>query len=147
MSFSTNQVKMSNKDMVVLFTPVKDHDFLQMFPIDTILKGYFKGVPSLVGSNKHEGSVFALQEYPLYAKKEYNPHISLREFQRIVPKYLFHPTQLTESAAKQWYIDWSTADNITADHYHSFVQLETDQVLQNSCNFRMLKGKSRTGLT
>lgn len=85
-------------------------------------------MPTLLGTNEDEGTLIALHAYPLYLRRIEPPTMTLREFRESLPDYLYYYTPLLASAVEQWYIDWTVADNPSADQLEAFVRLNTDQV-------------------
>ena len=113
----------------LVFTPVVDRDFLPDLPIELIKRKEFHSVPSLMGTNRDEGTLVALRTFPPYLNEPDPPTMSLEEFRDVLPTYLYYPSPLVVPAVEQWYIDWTQADNTSADHLPEFIQLQTDQVM------------------
>ncbi|XP_030828046.1 cholinesterase 1-like [Strongylocentrotus purpuratus] len=112
----------------LLFVPVVDGAFLPDVPLELIKRREFKSVPTLLGTNREEGTLIALRAYPLYIGSRNPPTTTLQEFRDFLPDYLYEYTPLVASAVEQWYIDWKLADDPEADQFEAFVNLQTDQV-------------------
>ena len=115
----------------LIFTPVVDKDFLIDQPMNLIKRKQFHCVPSLMGTNLDEGTLVALRAFPRYLNRVDPPTMSLDEFREALPTYLYYPSPSVLPAVEQWYIDWTKADNSSADFFDEFIQLQTDQVYGN----------------
>nr|XP_054750531.1 cholinesterase-like [Lytechinus pictus] len=120
----------------LLFVPVVDGSFLPDIPIDMIKREEFHKVPTLLGTNEDEGTLIALRAYPIYLRRTDPPTMTIQEFRESLPNYLYYYTPMLASAVEQWYIDWSLADNSSADQLEAFVRLNTDQVF--SCSTEIM---------
>ena len=112
-----------------MFAPVIDHDFLPDDPVHMMKRNEFKSVPTLLGTNEDEGTSMALKVYPRYAIQKKAPTMTLEEFREVLPPFLYYNTPAIVAAVEQWYIDWTQADNATADQLRAFIDLNTDQVI------------------
>eukprot|EP00057_Strongylocentrotus_purpuratus_P025315 XP_011679789.1 PREDICTED: cholinesterase 2 [Strongylocentrotus purpuratus] len=130
----------------LLFVPVVDGAFLPDIPIDMIKREEFHSVPTLLGTNEDEGTLIALRANPLYLRRKDPPTMTLREFRESLPDYLYYYTPLLASAVEQWYIDWTVADDSSADQLEAFVRLNTDQVFScpTEITARALEGSQAT---
>ena len=112
----------------LLFTPVVDNDFLTDIPIEIVKRNEFANVPTLMGTNRDEGTLIALRAYPIHLLRSYPPHMSLDDFREKLPDYLYYNDPMVVSASEQWYIDWTQVDNASASHIDAFINVNTDQV-------------------
>ena len=87
----------------------------------------FHSVPTLTGTTQHEGSLMVFAVLPDLVENDY-PIINISHFRNILPDYLYFSSPLLVAAAEQWYVDWTLADNATANQLDQFTDLETDQV-------------------
>ena len=114
----------------LIFLPVVDSDFLTDDPRKLLERNEFYSVPTLLGTNLDEGTLIAMRVFPNHIIRPFDkPHMSLEHFLEILPDFLFYSSPLLVSAAEQWYVDWTQADNSSANQFDHFVQLQTDQVL------------------
>ena len=88
-------------------------------------------MPTLLGTNEDEGTLVTLRVYPGYALRKDPPTMTLEDFRTVLPPfiYMYPSTPAMAAAVEQWYIDWTQADNATADHLRAFIDLNTDQVM------------------
>ncbi|XP_782312.4 carboxylesterase 5A-like [Strongylocentrotus purpuratus] len=112
----------------MLYAPVVDYAFLPDIPMEIVRRQEFHKVPTLIGTNEDEGTLIALRVYPLYVVRPNPPNISLSEFRELIPLYLFYNSPMMASAVEQWYIDWTQADDPSANHINSFINWNTDQM-------------------
>ena len=108
--------------------PVVDGVFLPDAPVEIVKRREFHAVPTLLGTNHDEGTLIALRAKPAYVRRADRPTMTLDEFRQILPPYIYYYTPAVAAAIEQWYIDWSKADNSSADQIDAFIDLSTDQV-------------------
>ena len=103
--------------------------FIPDAPIEIIKRREFNVVPTLLGTNLEEGTLIALRAKPAYLRRTDRPTMTLEEFRRKLPGYMYsYDTPAVVEAVEQWYIDWSQADNSSADQLTAFIDMSTDQV-------------------
>ncbi|XP_030832234.1 cholinesterase 1-like [Strongylocentrotus purpuratus] len=107
--------------------PVVDGHFLPDNPIEMVKRHRFQNLPTLIGTNEDEGSNNAMYQFfpgSLFSK----PSMNISEFRSILPRNLWYAKDPVEvTAVEQWYVDWSIADNETADQFDALIRLGTDQ--------------------
>ena len=121
----------------LLFVPVVDGNFLTDNPIELIRRKEFNSVPTLIGVNEDDGSLIALRVFPTYVISKDPPLMTLEKFREVLPDYMYFDVPGLVPAVEQWYIDWTQADNSSANQLQQFIDLNTDQVrckLQSTCN-------------
>ena len=112
----------------LLFVPVVDNDLLPYSPGEIVKRKEYNSVPTLIGTNEDEGTLVALRPFPQYAISDEPPTMTLDMFREELPKYLYYSTPLMAAAVEQWYVDWTQADNSSANQIWAFIDLNTDQV-------------------
>ena len=135
------QIIVTNLVIEVVFGPVVDNDFLTDMPHKLLERKEFYSVPTLLGTNLDEGTLIVLRVFPNYLIRPFDkPHMSLEHFREILPDYLYYSSPLLTSAVEQWYIDWTQADNSSANQMDQFNQMQTDQVCFYGCVCEYLVG-------
>lgn len=129
----------------LLFTPVVDQAFIPDLPVEIIKRQEFRSVPTLLGTNEDEGTLIALRAYPSYVLRQNPPTVTLEDFIKLLPDYLFYYTPMLAAATEQWYIDWTQADDSAANQVNAFIKLNTDQVLSKR-EAATLKTESNTNI-
>ena len=112
----------------IMFAPVVDYDFLPDIPVKMLERKEFHSVPCLTGTNQHDGNLMLYSVYPDLVFSDYYPIINITYLREILPEYLYFSSPLLVAAAEQWYVDWTQADNATANQLDQFIDLMTDQV-------------------
>lgn len=111
--------------------PNVDGYFLENSPEDLIMKGAFKHCPILIGFNEDEGTLTASLNIPGSETAKEPPHLQREHFQEMVRSVLEgtgeYVSSLIEDSVEQEYVDWSQADNESADYLGTFVRFRTDQ--------------------
>ncbi|XP_033625000.1 cholinesterase 2-like [Asterias rubens] len=122
----------------VRISPVLDGVFLEDLPLNLYNSGRFNHATILLGTNADEGSLILLLDPELegYYASEAAPVITRQQFKDGLSDQLtlqFGSTnRQVETAISTWYIDWSQAENMTADYYKAVVDVGTD--LYFACN-------------
>ncbi|XP_071506844.1 acetylcholinesterase-like [Diadema antillarum] len=111
----------------MLFTPVVDFDFLPDLPINIVQRSEFNSVPTLLGTNQDEGTFAVMRAFPTYVVRKEPPPMSFSQFQEMFPQYLYYSSPTLTEVAEQWYVDWTKADDPSADHLDAFIDMNTDQ--------------------
>ena len=128
------QIIITNLVIELVFVPVVDNDFLTDMPHKLLERKEFHSVPTLLGTNLDECTLIVLRAFPNYLIRPFTkPHMSLDHFREILPDYLYYSSPLLASAVEQWYIDWTQADNSSANQLDQFTQMQTDQVCFYGC--------------
>ena len=122
------QVVLQNLVIELIFVPVIDNEFLTDNPGKLMERKEFHSVPTLTGTTQHEGSLVVFGVFPDLFVNDYYPIINITHFRNILPDYLYFSSPLLVAAAEQWYVDWTQADNATANQLDQYTDLMTDQV-------------------
>ncbi|KAJ8036009.1 Cholinesterase [Holothuria leucospilota] len=113
-----------------IWTPSLDGVFLDESPDVLLHGGDFKESPILIGFNKDEGTLTVPIYYPDYINSEDPPFIDRDNFDfmtsDVLRSTLDFTNELTENAVKQEYIDWSQANNSSADFFLTFLPIYGD---------------------
>ncbi|XP_071825554.1 cholinesterase-like [Apostichopus japonicus] len=111
--------------------PNVDGYFLEDSPENLILKGEFKHCPIIVGFNEDEGTLTASLYIENSETAKDPPHVQKEKFDEMVLSLLQGTGKfvngLIEDSVKQEYVDWSHADNDSADYLDTFVRIRSDQ--------------------
>ena len=103
-----------------------DGRFLPEIPTEMITRRQFQKLPSLIGTNANESaSDLAFVNVPdsLYER----PIINISTFKQLIRQFPDYPLNDDEiRAVEHQYIDWSKADNETADQADGYIRFETD---------------------
>ncbi|XP_072174373.1 acetylcholinesterase-like [Diadema setosum] len=119
-----------------LSAPVVDGDFLPNNPVDMVRRGQFQVVPTLHGTNEDEMSSVALYIFPSSIRDDDPPVMNISVFRQWLPDVLpFTDTPIEISSVEQHYIDWTVADDESADQLDGFIRLATDQTFACSTEF------------
>ncbi|KAJ8036004.1 Acetylcholinesterase [Holothuria leucospilota] len=101
--------------------PNRDGVFLDESPHELLARRDFKECPLIVGFNRNEGSFAVPFAFPDYIGKKDPPYIDRAMFDIMTSAILQAPGKFTnvliENAVKQEYVDWSQADNASADYF------------------------------
>ncbi|XP_033624622.1 cholinesterase 1-like [Asterias rubens] len=111
----------------LVFKPVVDDFYVTDAPDVLLQKGALHPADILIGTNRDEGSLFALNVYSsTHLNTDKPPIIPLVVLRDLLPGFsnYNHPQLL--SAIEHHYIDWSIADNSTEDQYQAFASMTTD---------------------
>lgn len=110
--------------------PNRDGVFLDESPHELLARGDFKECPLIVGFNRDEGTFIVPFFFPDYVGKEYPPYIDRATFDFMASVTIRFPGQFTnaliENAVKQEYVDWSQADNASADYFSTILPIYAD---------------------
>ncbi|KAJ8036005.1 Acetylcholinesterase 1 [Holothuria leucospilota] len=110
--------------------PNRDGVFLDESPHELLARGDFKECPLIVGFNRDEGTFIVPFFFPDYVGKEYPPYIDRATFDFMASVIIRFPGQFTnaliENAVKQEYVDWSQADNASADYFSTILPIYAD---------------------
>ncbi|XP_072020282.1 acetylcholinesterase-like [Amphiura filiformis] len=112
---------------VTPFIPIVDNDFLSDDPRRLVSQGKFKQCELLLGSNKDEGSSFAMRAFPEQIPRRV-PYIPRSRWDSVVPMWVFmYTNDLILDAVDQQYIDWTVADDPDANYFWIWVDMNTDE--------------------
>lgn len=108
------------------FGPLVDNDFIPGDPLILLQEGRFKKCPIMLGTTKDEGDLFGAFRFAEQSLSE-DPYCSRLRFNRIVNEYSNrYGSDYVGKAIQQEYIDWSHADNESANYFRNYIDLETD---------------------
>nr|XP_054755646.1 cholinesterase 1-like [Lytechinus pictus] len=110
-----------------LAKPVIDGHFLPDNPIEMVKRHQFQKLPTLIGTTEDEGSNNAMYQF-FPASLFSRPTLNISELRSILPRNLWFakdPMEIT--AVEQWYVDWSLADDASADQFDVLIRVGTDQ--------------------
>ena len=107
--------------------------------------GDFLDVPMMIGFNKDEGTLYPYAYFPEYSYSSTAPYINRTLYEYFVNMQLTTyqmDSDIVKKAVLQEYIDWSIADNATADFFTSCVNFagdidfvaDTDKVVRAHAN-------------
>lgn len=110
-----------------LSSPVVDGHFLLDDPVEMVKRREFKVQPTLLGANEDEAAInFAFVDLPGSLFEP--PVITIDQFRAVLPNLLYYDRSDVEVAAvEQHYVDWTIADNATANQLDGLIRLSTDQ--------------------
>ncbi|XP_054751133.1 cholinesterase 1-like [Lytechinus pictus] len=106
-----------------------DGVFLDDTPTNLYEKGDFANVPIMIGFNKDEGTLYVLQVIPESFGSPIAPHINRTYFEIYVRSLMIiyeRNDEIVNDAVFQEYIDWTMADDPTADYFRSMVDFSGD---------------------
>ncbi|PIK47896.1 putative cholinesterase 1 [Apostichopus japonicus] len=110
--------------------PNLDGVFLDESPFDLLARGDVKDGPMMVGYNRDEGTLIVPSFYPDYVGKQEPPYIPRQSFDSMVEMTLYLRrdivNEIIEDSVKQEYMDWSQADNDTADYFLQYLPIYGD---------------------
>ena len=107
--------------------PVVDDDFLPDDPTEMIKRGQFQALPTLMGTNANE-SASNLLGFDLPDSIHERPIVNMASFKSLIRQAIIYP--LSEEgflAVEHQYIDWTVADDETADQADAYIRMNTDQ--------------------
>lgn len=108
------------------FGPLVDNDFIPAVPTVLLQQGRFKKCNIMLGTTKDEGDLSAAFRFAEQSFSE-DPYCSRERFDRIVSGYADSlGSDFVGNAINQQYIDWSQADNESANYFRNYIDLETD---------------------
>lgn len=111
--------------------PNVDGHFLQDTPESFLLRGDFKQCPIIIGFNHDEGTLNTAGYFEGSNVAKDPPYANKDKFDEMVSGTVQWSgeffNELMENAIKQEYVDWSQAENVSADYLDTFVELRTDQ--------------------
>ncbi|KAJ8021730.1 Acetylcholinesterase [Holothuria leucospilota] len=111
-----------------LSAPVIDGVFLIDHPEVLMQTGQFKHTNIIAGSNKDEGLIFGLAEFPAAISAFNPPPMDRDAYETSFPKYLTgNLNDLLKDGVRNQYVDWSTADQADADYLDAFNRQITDE--------------------
>ncbi|XP_071789077.1 cholinesterase-like [Asterias amurensis] len=112
---------------------VNDGEFLSDTPANLYSTGQYNHVEILLGSNAEEGTSFLLGDpkFAEYFTSEVAPVLSKDDFELYTSQNLVYAFGSTDApfiadSVRMQYVDWSQADNETADYFNSFVEFAGD---------------------
>ena len=107
--------------------PVIDGDFLLDKPVELLKRREIKTLPTLIGATEDENANTAMYLY--FPESIYErPTMNISVFRERFPHNMWYVRYPVETAAvEHHYVDWSVADNATADQLDSYIRLGTDQ--------------------
>ncbi|XP_033624927.1 cholinesterase 1-like [Asterias rubens] len=112
--------------------PVVDGEFLSDTPANLYSTGQYNHAKILLGSNADEATYILIYnpQFSQYLADEDPPFIGRDMFEQLLTQQLYHyygpAHDHLADAIRSWYIDWSQADNKTADYFQIFVESFTD---------------------
>ncbi|XP_071500640.1 acetylcholinesterase-like [Diadema antillarum] len=119
-----------------LSAPVVDGDFLPYNPVDMARRGQFQMVPTLIGTNEDEMSSAAMAVFPGSILDDQPPVMNISLFRSLIPGMVYYThTTIEVSAVEQHYVDWTVADDPSADQLDGYIRLGTDQTFSCPTEF------------
>ncbi|PIK40998.1 putative cholinesterase 2 [Apostichopus japonicus] len=133
-----------------LSAPVVDGVFLPDHPETLMYTENFKHTNIIAGTNKDEGLIFGLAEFPAAISGVRAPTMDRASYEESFPKYLRgNVNELFKDGVRNQYIDWSLADETDADYLEAFNRQVTDEtfVAPTDAFLRYYTSSSKGGTT
>ena len=97
-----------------------DSVFLQDSPANLLASGSFKHIPIIAGYNRDEGTVYAKDMFS-ENQGDVPPVMTRSKYDEELPKFLYgFVNDLVLKSIDQEYVDWTQADNASADYLAAF---------------------------